>query len=122
MAPFWRGFKEVKEDLTGHQLVAAGRGLPIPAADEVPPETPERHLPAESPRSSSPNLQNLMVPISSRSHSYASDASATLSPSHPAFSLPPPTSPITGTSPHLQPSTPFRPRSKTLASLTTSSN
>jgi hypothetical protein len=121
MAPFWRGLNDFKEDWTEHQLVAAARGLPIPAADEVPPEDPERPMPAESPRSSSPNLQNLTVPISSRSHSYASDASATLSPSHPAFSLPPPTSPVTSSSPHLQPSTPFRPRSKTLASLTTSS-
>jgi hypothetical protein len=121
MAPFWRGLNDFKEDWTEHQLVAAARGLPIPAADEVPPEDPERPVPAESPRSSNPNLQNLTVPISSRSHSCASDASATISPSHPAFSLPPPTSPITTSSPHLQPSTPFRPRSKTVASLTTSS-
>lgn len=121
MAPFWRGLNDFKEDWMEHQLVAAARGLPIPAADDVPPEDPEKPLPAESPRSPSPNFQNLTVPISSRSHSYASDASATLSPSHPALSLPPPTSPITTSSPLLQPSTPFRPRSKTLASLTTSS-
>src|SRR5271156_6627403 len=119
MAPFWRGLNDFKEDWTEHQLVAAARGLPIPPADEVPPEDPEGLLSTESPRSSSPNLQNLTVPISSRSHSYASDASATLPPSHPALLLPPPTSPITSSSPLLQPTTPFRPRSKTLASLTT---
>lgn len=121
MAPFWRGLNDFKENWTEHQLVAAARGLPIPPADEVPPEEPERPLSPESPRSSSPNLHNLTVPISSRSQSYASDTSATLSPSHPALTLPPTTSPITSSSPLLQPTTPFRPRSKTLASLTTSS-
>jgi hypothetical protein len=99
--------------------VAAARGLPIPAADEVPLEE-ERSLSPE-PRSSTPVIQNLMVPISSPSHSYASDTSANLSPSHPAFSLPPPASPIASPSLISQSSSPFRPRSKTLASLTTAS-
>lgn len=100
-------------------MVAAGRGLSIPAADEIPPEELTRPISPDSRHVSNQNLQTLMVPISSRSHSTASDASATLSPSHPAFSgaspaSPPPASPS-------QSSSPFRPRSKTLASLTTSS-
>lgn len=105
---------DFKEDYTEYQLVAAGRGLPIPAADEIPPEELIRPTSPESPHASNHNIQSLMVPISSRSQSAASDASTTLSPSHPAFSSSsPPASPMY--------TSPFRPRSKTLASLTTSS-
>jgi hypothetical protein len=101
-------------------LVAAGRGLPIPAADEIPDELLTRPLSPDSPHASNHNLHNLMVPIGSRSHSAASDASATISPSHPAFSNA--TSPTSAAPPSpSQSSSPFRPRSKTLASLTTSS-
>ncbi|KAE8453774.1 hypothetical protein EG329_009286 [Mollisiaceae sp. DMI_Dod_QoI] len=114
IAPFWRGLDDFKEEWTEHQLVAAGRGLPIPAPDEVPDELLLSPL-ADSPHASNQNLQNLTVPISSRSHSVGSDASATLSPSHPAFASQP-TSPATP--PPGQSSSPFRPRSKTLASLT----
>lgn len=116
IAPFWRGLDDFKEEWTEHQLVAAGRGLPIPAADEIPQEELTRPLP-ESTHASSQNIQNLMVPISGRSHSAASENSATTSPSHTGFGL---SSPTTATSP-THSSSPFRPRSKTLASLTTSS-
>lgn len=36
IAPFWRGLNEYSESWTENQLIAAGRGLPIPAADEIP--------------------------------------------------------------------------------------
>lgn len=115
MAPFWRGLNEYSESWAEHQLIAAGRGLPIPAADEIPQAESPQPLSPDSPNHSNQNLQGLMVPITSRSHSAASDTSATLSPSHPAFSNP--ASPSTASPP---PSSPFRPRSKTLASITNS--
>ncbi|KUJ20351.1 uncharacterized protein LY89DRAFT_666037 [Mollisia scopiformis] len=114
IAPFWRGLDDFKEEWTEHQLVAAGRGIPIPAPDEVPDELLLSPI-TDSPHASNQNLQNLTVPISGRSYSVGSEASATLSPSHPAFASPP-TSPAPTTS--AQSSSPFRPRSKTLASLT----
>src|SRR6266480_5580708 len=99
---------------TEHQLVAAARGLPIPAPDESPPEESSRKA-ETSPGSSDVIICHLTVPISSRSHSYNSE-----SPSHPAFSLPSPVSPIG--SPSSPTSSPFfRGRAKTLAALTTSS-
>lgn len=100
--------------------MAAARGIPIPAPDEIPPELGYRMSPKspEDPRSSDKNLKNLTVPISSRSQSFNSDTSSNLSPSHPAFSLPSPSSPLTS-APTSSPL--FRGRSKTLASLTTSS-
>jgi len=119
MAPFWRGLDDFKEEWTEHQLVAAGRGLPIPAADEIPSDDLTRPLSPESANPSNHNLQNLMPPISSRSHSTASDASATLSPSHPAFSNA--SSPSSPSPAPAHSSSPFRPRSKTLASLTNAS-
>ncbi|KAK0104574.1 SNF1-interacting protein [Cadophora gregata] len=119
MAPFWRGLDDFKEEWTEHQLVAAGRGLPIPAADEIPSDDLTRPLSPESANPSNHNLNNLMPPISSRSHSTASDASATLSPSHPAFSNA--SSPSSPSPAPAHSSSPFRPRSKTLASLTSAS-
>lgn len=113
LAPFWRGLNDFKEDWTEYQLIAAGRGLPIPAADEIPPEDLIRPISPESPPNvSSQNLQNLTVPITGRAHSTGSDLSAN---SAPFASLP--TSPSATHSSSL----PFRPRSKTLASLTNSS-
>ncbi|KAL9621229.1 MAG: hypothetical protein Q9160_004362 [Pyrenula sp. 1 TL-2023] len=120
LAPFWRGLNDYSESWAEHQLIAAGRGLPIPPADQVPPEL-EYRAPSntsDEPKSSSKNLKNLTVPISSRSQSYNSDSSNNLSPALPAFSMPSPSSPIASPSSN----TPlFRTRAKTLASLTTSS-
>jgi hypothetical protein len=96
-------------------------GLPLPAPDEIPPEEPSRPSNlslAWNPRSSEPNLNKLTVPIGSRSMSQNSERSNNLSASHPAFSLPSPTSPIASNSS----SSPFfRGRAKTLASLATGS-
>lgn len=121
LAPFWKGLNDHSDTWTEHQLVAAVNGLPIPAADEIPPEEPPRSNNLSSdwnPKSSNTNIHHLTVPITSRSQSSNSDTSMNLSPSHPAFSLPSPTSPIaasTSSSPF------FRGRAKTLAALTTSS-
>ena len=101
--------------------MAAVNGLPIPPADEIPPEEPSRanNLSTDwNPRSSNSNINSLTFPITSRSPSSNSDISTNLSPSHPAFSLPSPPSPI-GASPSSSPF--FRGRAKTLAALTTSS-
>lgn len=98
---------------TEHQIIAAARGLPVPAADESPPEELINH----SPPSSSQNLNNLTVPIMARSPSQTS--ANELSPTNASFSVPSPPSPLG--SPTLN--TPFfRGRAKTLAALTTSRN
>jgi hypothetical protein len=122
MAPFWKGLDDHEDTWTEHQLVAVVNGRPLPPADEIPTEEPPRptnHLSvAWNPRSSEPNLNNLTVPMGARSMSQNSDRSTSLSPSHPAFSLPSPTSPIATNST----SSPFfRGRAKTLASLATGS-
>ncbi|KAE8376207.1 protein sip5 [Aspergillus bertholletiae] len=118
LAPFWRGLNDFSDSWTEHQLMAAARGLPIPPPDEIPSELEYKNPPkiTEGTRESTDTkgIQHLTVPITSRSHSYGSDASQSSTPAH---SLPSPTSPLTsGTS-----SSPlFRTRAKTLASLTTS--
>ena len=123
IAPFWKGLDDHEDTWTEHQLVAVVNGLPLPAADEIPPEEPPRtssHLsPAWGPRGSESNLNHLTVPIGSRSMSSThSDRPDNLSPSQPTFSLPSPTSPIASNSS----SSPFfRGRAKTLASLASGS-
>ncbi|KZM27021.1 SNF1-interacting protein [Ascochyta rabiei] len=126
LAPFWKGLDDHSDTWTEHQLVAVANGLPLPAPDEIPPEEPPRrvnHLsPQWNPRSSDPNINSLTVPMGSRSMSQNSDRSGTLSPSHPAFSLPSPTSPIAQNTQNTTASSPFfRGRAKTLASLATGS-
>lgn len=126
LAPFWRGLNDFSESWAEHQLMAAARGMPIPPADEVPPELEYRHAskpPQPEAQQHQPdkniNIKNLTVPIGSRSQSYNSDSSAALSPGMPTFSLPSPSSPLApppGSSSLLS-----RTRAKTLASLTTSS-
>ncbi|KAL4883632.1 hypothetical protein BJY04DRAFT_22314 [Aspergillus karnatakaensis] len=113
LAPFWRGLNDFSDSWTEHQLMAAARGLPIPPPDEIPPELEYKNPPKSSEDAAEASIQHLTVPITSRSASYGSDASA----STPALSLPSPASPIaSGTS-----SSPlFRSRAKTLASLTSS--
>lgn len=120
LAPFWKGLNDHSDTWTEHQLVAVVNGLPLPAPDEIPPEEPPKpsnNLSTEwNPRaSSSSNINNLTVPITSRSLSQGSDRSASLSASHPAFSSSSPMSGTTPTSPF------FRGRAKTLAALTTGS-
>ena len=99
LAPFWKGLDAFEEGWTEAQIVAVVRGLPVPQADEVPSAGMLR----SSSQQSDATLNTLTVPITSRSHSYASDASTSLSASHPVFSS----------------SALLRGRAKTLASLAT---
>lgn len=94
--------------------MAAAKGLPIPPADEIPAEDASRK--SNEPAGSSANLQTLTVPITSRTQSTASESN--LSPSHPAFQSSP-SSPDATSPPNS--ASPFKPKSKTLASLTSSS-
>ena len=94
--------------------MAAARGLPIPAPDEIPPELENKTAPRPTSEDAKA-AHHLMVPITSRSQSYNSDHSQTSS--NPANSLPSPASPIASGS---FSSPLFRTRAKTLASLTTS--
>ena len=94
--------------------MAAARGLPIPPADQVPPELEYRLTSKTSPpRPAEKSSNTLSIPIVHRGGS----ASASVSPTFPPheFSLPSPSSLGPSTSPL------FRTRAKTLASLTTAS-
>ena len=94
--------------------MAAARGLPIPPADEVPPELEYRLSKKTSPdRPGEKSMNTLSIPIITRGHSSFSDLSPTFP--HQESSLPSPSSYGPSTSPL------FRTRAKTLASLTTSS-
>lgn len=105
---------------TENQLVAAARGRPIPAPDEIPFEEEPKPVSKAEPETKSleTNINNLTVPISSRSQSLNSDTSSNLSPSQSSFPPgamnPPQPSSSSG-------STLFRGRAKTLAALTTAS-
>lgn len=91
--------------------MAAARGLPIPPADQTPPEelVPRPLSSSASPSNSSQNLANLMVPMGGRTLSQASDRSA----SNVGSALP---SPTTAAAPNKGlTSSPFKPRAKALA-------
>ena len=117
LAPFWKGLNDHSESWTENQLVAAARGQPIPAPDEIPAEF--QSAPAirtEDPlEKESTNINNLTVPISSRSHSINSDSSSNPSPATAVFPFAA-SNPKTGTPP--SGSALLRGRAKTLASLT----
>lgn len=76
LAPFWRGLNDWSDNWAEHQLVAAARGLPIPAADAPPdPELMPRPPPPQAETANAQSLQNLMVPMGPRTLSAASDRS-----------------------------------------------
>ncbi|KAF2209650.1 hypothetical protein CERZMDRAFT_113946 [Cercospora zeae-maydis SCOH1-5] len=113
LAPFWKGLDDHSDSWTEAQLVAAVRGLPIPAADSVPAEMARSTSQASTDaRSSEVNVNSLTVPITGRSQSYQSDQSSALSASHPTFSTNSGPSSPTGQGTSL-----LRGRAKTLASL-----
>lgn len=120
IAPFWRGLNDHSDSWTEYQLVAAARGRPIPAADAIPSEEDQygSYAVKDPKADSSKNVNNLTVPITSRSQSYNSDSSSNLSVPSPGLPLPGPTLPSSVPS---SGSALFRGRAKTLASLTTSS-
>ncbi|PHH79586.1 hypothetical protein CDD82_2307 [Ophiocordyceps australis] len=73
LAPFWRGLNDWSGAWTEHQLVAAVRGLPIPPANALPdPELVSKSSSIEGP---SQAVNNLTVPMGSRTLSTASDRS-----------------------------------------------
>jgi len=76
MAPFWRGLNDWSDNWAEHQLVAAARGLDIPAADEIPDPDLLPRLPPKS--ESKANLQNLTVPMGPRTMSASSDISGSV--------------------------------------------
>lgn len=120
IAPFWRGLNDHSDSWTENQLVAAARGLPIPAPDEIPTEDQTQPF-AENDsntKMSEGNENNLMVPITSRSQSYNSDSSIPISPSTSEAPLPSSNISLAASPPG---STLLKGRTKTLASLTTSS-
>lgn len=101
-------------------MIAAARGRPIPAPDEIPSDD-QYGMTAEKDRQESnakKNINNLTVPISSRSQSFNSDTSSNWSPGNPIFGISAPSVPAPASSPGVAL---FRGRAKTLASLTTSS-
>ncbi|KAI6778985.1 C2H2 zinc finger protein [Emericellopsis cladophorae] len=76
IAPFWRGLQDWSDSWAEHQIIAAARGLDVPAADE----TPDPDLVPRPPRlqsDSNQSLQNLTVPMGPRTLSAASDRSGT---------------------------------------------
>ncbi|KAH9825529.1 c2h2 zinc finger protein [Teratosphaeria destructans] len=84
LAPFWKGLNDHSDTWTEAQLVAAVRGLPMPAPDEIPSyaERSGSHD-NQSVGTFDMRVNGLTVPITGRSHSYQSDASANLSTSYP---------------------------------------
>ena len=104
---------------TENQLVAAARGRPIPAPDEIPVEEELKPVPnADSEtKTLETNINNLTVPMTSRSQSVNSETSSNPSPSQCSF----PPGGINPPPPSSSGSTLFRGRAKTLAALTTSS-
>ncbi|KAI0184258.1 hypothetical protein EV127DRAFT_350873 [Xylaria flabelliformis] len=92
IAPFWRGLDDFKDTWAEHQIIAAARGLEIPPADQVPEHLVPQHRPGrDSPEASSSNLNNLTVPIGSRTLSASSDRAT----SHAGSVIPPSTSSTT---------------------------
>ncbi|KAL8690654.1 MAG: hypothetical protein Q9218_003948 [Villophora microphyllina] len=117
LAPFWRGLNDFNDSWTENQLIAAARGLPIPAPDEIPKEEDTGPFSQTSKgRETKPPWadKTLTVPITSRSASYTSDSSG-LAPGS-SRRLPSPDFGQPNSSGGI-----FRGRAKTLASLTTSS-
>ena len=75
LAPFWRGLDDWSPQWAEHQLIAAARGLPIPAADETPDLDLVPIPPSKS--ETGQNINNLTVPLGGRTLSSASDPSFT---------------------------------------------
>ncbi|KAJ9651182.1 SNF1-interacting protein [Neophaeococcomyces mojaviensis] len=106
LAPFWRGMNDFSDSWAEHQIMAVARGMPLPPADEVPPEL-EYHL---SKRPSPDSNKNLTIPITGRSESFHSDSGRASPANGPAFLSTSPQPPSSG-------GPLFRARAKTLASL-----
>ncbi|KAH6617229.1 hypothetical protein F5144DRAFT_386480 [Chaetomium tenue] len=109
VAPFWRGLNDFDDQWTEPQIIAAARGLPVPPADQIPPEDLiPRPLPTNLRTEGSSNLDNLTIPITGRSPSTASEHA----PSNPGSALP---SPVSAQAPRAN--SPFKPRGKAIAAV-----
>ena len=87
LAPFWRGLQDHSDSWAEHQLIAAARCIPIPAADEAPMDHPDLQLGASiaeiearpTPHTQTnyqPTSDQLTIPLTPRSRSFSSEASA----------------------------------------------
>ncbi|KAK3904230.1 hypothetical protein C8A05DRAFT_13878 [Staphylotrichum tortipilum] len=109
LAPFWRGLNDFDDQWTEPQIIAAARGLPIPAADQTPPEELiPRPVVANPLPSTAQTLDSLTVPIGDRSQSTSSDHAMSVL----ASALP---SPVSGQAPRTN--SPFKPRGKAIAAV-----
>ncbi|KAK4187058.1 hypothetical protein QBC35DRAFT_250423 [Podospora australis] len=109
IAPFWRGLNDIDDQWTEPQIIAAARGLPVPPADQTPPdELIPRPLPVNHSQDGTRNVNNLTIPITGRTQSATSQQST----SNPGSALP---SPALG-QPH-RTSSPFKPRGKAIAAV-----
>ena len=100
---------DYSDQWTEPQIIAAARGLPIPPADEIPPEELIPRPVSASPRpESKPNLDSLTIPIGDRSQSASSERAM----SNPGSALP---SPISSQAPGTSSS--FKPRGKAIAAV-----
>ena len=117
IAPFWRGLNDHQESWTENQLVAAANGLPIPAPDEIPKDYERKAEPVSKTTSTEAHADtdSLTIPISSRAPSFNSETSSNQS-SPFQSSFPPATNSSSSIGSALA-----KGRSKTLASLTSSS-
>ena len=122
VAPFWRGLNDHEDSWTENQLVAAARGLPIPAPDDIPEDEDEKVGGLESPQSHVPQSQPSSTFTSSSNASLTprSQSQSTESPTH----LSPPVQASLSSaanSPSSLGSALAKGRSKTFATLTNSS-
>lgn len=99
--------------------MAAARGMPIPPADQVPPELEYALTKRYSPETNRDHINSMTIPIGSRTQSFQSQRSGQMSPVN--GSLPAPSPPVQSNSAS-SPGPLFRARAKTLASLTSSRN
>ncbi|POS87450.1 hypothetical protein EPUL_002162 [Erysiphe pulchra] len=114
LAPFWRGLNEYSESWTEHQLIAAGRGLPISAARNIP----EREALQTNSKTSLDYLNQDLGLTDSIPKTPALAISGEPSKPFPSINLIPDMAPTSSSNDNSIQSSTCRPRSKTFASLT----
>ncbi|KAI9720153.1 MAG: SNF1-interacting protein [Chrysothrix sp. TS-e1954] len=116
LAPFWRGLNEHSSSWTEHQLVAAARGKPIPAADEIPSPEERSTSPGGQRQASKTSDNSKTLPISVQTPQAPNESQ----PSEAGLTVPDQNIEHSSSAPGSQPapSPLFRGRAKTLTSLT----
>jgi len=107
LAPFWRGIDDFSQSWAEHQIMAVARGMPLPPADQVPPEL-EYQLSKRPSQDANKTSTTLTGPRSE----FVQTDSGRASPSNASFPFS-----TTSSQPPTSSSMPFRSRAKTLASL-----